>query len=99
MKLFKIIFAIVALSVHGIEKGYSQQSYYSVANARYLDSVEQVIKNYLCNDSLVYPAAYKKNLLKKDLPVIDVLNSFFDNTFATAHAATVICKPLRILLR
>jgi hypothetical protein len=81
MKLFNIIFAIVALSVTGIEKGYAQQSFYSVANARYLDSVEKVIKNYLCNDSLVYPAGYKKNLLKKDLPVIEVLNSFFDSTF------------------
>src|SRR6185436_4685710 len=81
MKLFNIIFALVALSIPGMVKGYAQQSLYSVANTRYLDSVEQVIKNYFCNDSLVYPASYKKNLLKKDLPVIAVLNSFFDSTF------------------
>ncbi len=84
MKLFNIIFALVALSVPGIEKGYAQQSFYSVANARYLDSVEQVVKNGLCNDSLLYPAGYKKSLLKKDLPVIEVLNSFFDSTFEAA---------------
>ncbi|OQP60789.1 hypothetical protein [Niastella populi] len=80
MKLFNIIFALVALSVPGIEKGYAQQSY-SLANTRYLDSVEQGIRNYICNDSLVYPAGYKKNLLKKEIPVIEVLNSFFDSTF------------------
>src|SRR5690349_3167133 len=91
-KLFNIIFALVALSVPGIEKGYAQQSFYSVANARYLDSVEQVFANLICNDSLVYLAGYKKKLLKKDLPVIEVLNSFFDSTFEADQVSDELKK-------
>lgn len=89
MKLFNIIFAIVALSVPGIEKGYSQQSFYSVANTRHLDSV---IANFICNDSLVYPAGYKKKLLEKDSPVIELLNSFFDSTFEANQVSDKIKK-------
>lgn len=81
----------MALSVPGIEKGYAQQSY-SVANARYLDSVERVIKNYICNDSLVYPAGYKKKLLEKETPVIEVLNSFFDSTFEADQVSEKLKK-------
>lgn len=92
MKLFNIIFAMVALSVPGIEKGYAQQSFYSVANAMYLDSVERVIKNYICNDSLVYPAGYKKKLLEKETPVIEVLNSFFDSTFEADQVSEKLKK-------
>lgn len=92
MKLFNIIFAIVALSVSGIERGYAQQSFYSVANARHLDSVEQVIANFICNDSLVYPAGYKKKLQEKDLPVIELLNSFFDSTFEANQVSNKLEK-------
>lgn len=92
MKLFNIIFALVALSVPGIEKGYAQQSFYSVANARYLDSVEQVIKNNICNDSLVYPAGYKKKWLEKDAQVIELLNNLFDSTFEADQVSEKLKK-------
>jgi hypothetical protein len=88
MKLFNIIFALAALSVLGIEKGYAQQSFFSVVNARYLDSVEQVI----CNDSLVYPAGYKKKWLEKDSLVIELLNSFFDSTFEADQVSEKLKK-------
>src|SRR5690349_19399023 len=92
MKLFNIIFAIAALLVTGIEKGYAQQSFYSVANTRYLDSVEQVIANYICNDSLVYAAGYKKKLLEKETPVLEVLNNFFDSTFEADRVSEELIK-------
>lgn len=91
MKLLYIILALVALSVPGIEKGYAQQNY-NVANARYLDSVEADIRNYLCGDTLVYPAAYKKKWLEKEKRVTEVLNSIFDSTFEASQVSENLQK-------
>ncbi|MCS3798976.1 hypothetical protein [Niastella sp. OAS944] len=90
MKLFNIIFAIVALLVPGIEKGHAQQSFYNITNARYLDSVTA---DFICAaDSMVYPASYKMKSLKKELPVIGVLNSFFDSTFEVDQVSDKLKK-------
>jgi len=54
------------------------QTTFSEQNFKYLDSLENTVKTYLCNDQLAYSEKYDPNAVKNDFLLVQSMNQLFD---------------------
>lgn len=66
----------------------SQYTIFGERNFRQLDSVEDIIKNIFCKDTLTYSAKYDNGKMKEDLWIVSVLNDVFDSSFTADKIGT-----------
>lgn len=59
------------------EIGMSQTAF-SEQNFKYLDSLENTVKTYLCSGQLIYPEKYDPNAIKEDFLLVQSMNQLFD---------------------
>lgn len=78
LNIFKIL-ALLSVVITGLES-YAQSNNFYVENARRIDAyINGPLKQYSCEEGMVFPAKYKASKIKLDLTVMSFINSLFNS--------------------
>lgn len=80
----KVIIIFLVITIAFCRMGLSQ-TVFGERNYRYVDSVEQSVKHYMCKDLLTYPDKYEKKKIKNDMRIVGVLNNIFQRDFSVSR--------------
>jgi hypothetical protein len=77
LNIFKIL-ALLSVVITGLES-YAQSNNFYVENARRIDAyINGPLKQYSCEEGMIFPAKYKASKIKSDLTIMSFINSLFD---------------------
>lgn len=91
----KIIMVLLIVTISFCRKGVCQ-TVSGERNYKYIDSAEQNLKQYACNDLLTYPAKYGKKKIKNDTKLVRVLNNIFQKDFNLRQLDVELSKAQKL---